>query len=58
MILVFLVWWRLVVIGLRTRGILWDIFYTYLSLLDSLKKFLILLDEFLDLLGNGLMKSN
>jgi len=37
-------------------GILWDIFYTYLSLLDSLSFLLILLDEFLDLLGKGIMK--
>ena len=37
-------------------GILWDIFYTYLSLLDSLSFLLILLDEFLDLLGKGVMK--
>ena len=37
-------------------GILWDIFYIYLSLLDSLSFLLILLDEFLDFLWKGVMK--
>jgi len=37
-------------------GILWDIFYTYLSLLDSLRFLLIFLDEFLYLLEKGVMK--
>ena len=37
-------------------GLLWDIFYTNLSLLDNLSFLLILLNEFLYLLEKGVIK--